>query len=263
LCHRMKKKHKTNVVFIGAGNLATSLAMEMKHCGINIKQVYSRTTESAKLLADVIGCEWSTDIKEINADADLYIFAVKDTALAELISNMKPNKGMWVHTAGSMPISVFEGFAKRYGVLYPLQTFSKSRSVNFSNVPFLIEAQRTEDLSLLEELAGQITNDVRHITSEQRKQVHISAVFACNFTNHLYHIAWELLEEKGISPDIILPLISETAAKVQEMNPAKAQTGPAIRYDENVINKHLDLLDDEGIRELYLKLSESIHKMNK
>ena len=252
----------TNIVFIGAGNLATSLAIEMKRCGINIKQIYSRTKESAKLLADKIDCGWTTDIKEVSTAADLYIFSVKDSALAELISSIKPNNGLWVHTAGSIPISVFEGFAERYGVLYPLQTFSKSRSVNFSNIPFLIEAKYAEDLSLLEELAGRITNDVRFLNSEQRKQVHLSAVFACNFTNHLYHIAWGLLEDKDISPDILLPLISETTAKVHNMNPAKAQTGPAIRYDENVINKHLDSLEDEGIREIYLRLSESIHKMN-
>ena len=124
------------VVFVGAGNLATRLSLEMRKSGMSIGQVYSHTSEHAKILADELGCGWTVIPEEIVEDADLYVFSLKDAVLQDVIARVKPNNGLWVHTAGSMPISVFEGFTARYGVVYPLQTFSKSREVDFKKIPF-------------------------------------------------------------------------------------------------------------------------------
>ncbi len=248
------------VIFIGAGNLATRLSLAMKRVGIAVGQVYSRTEASARLLAEQLQCPWTTDLKEIETDADLYIFSLKDTALAEVIAQIKPNDGLWVHTAGSMPMTVFEGYTSRYGVFYPLQTFSKAREVDFSVIPFFVEANRPEDVELLKQVASQLSDNVRELSSEKRKQIHLAAVFACNFTNHIYTLSYKLLEKEGIPTDVLLPLIDETAAKIHTLSPKTAQTGPAIRFDENVINKQLAMLDDPTMKAVYRLLSESIHK---
>ena len=231
------------VVFVGAGNLATRLSLEMRKSGMSIGQVYSHTSEHAKILADELGCGWTVIPEEIVEDADLYVFSLKDAVLQDVIARVKPNNGLWVHTAGSMPISVFEGLTARYGVVYPLQTFSKSREVDFKKIPFFLEANSSEDETVLGEVARAL-----------------SAVFACNFTNHMYALAEKILEEQQIPGEVLLPLIDETAAKVHVMSPAQAQTGPAIRYDENVINKHMAMLKDPGMRNLYELISRSIHK---
>lgn len=248
------------VVFVGAGNLATRLSLEMRKVGLEIGQVYSHTSEHAETLADVLGCPWTTVAEEVIENADLYVFSLKDTVLQEVIGRVRPNQGLWVHTAGSMPISVFEGFAVRYGVIYPLQTFSKSREVDFRKIPFFLEANSPEDEIVLREVAGLLSGNVRILSSEKRKSLHLAAVFACNFTNHIYALAGKILKERQIPEDVLLPLIDETAAKVHVMPPAKAQTGPAIRYDENVIDKHLAMLEDPDMRTIYERISRSIHK---
>lgn len=249
-----------NIVFIGAGNLATSLAKEMQRRDLRVVQVFSRTSESASALAESLQCPWTTNIREIRTDADWYIFSVKDSALGEVIPGMKPNNGLWLHTAGSMPSDVFKGYTDRYGVIYPLQTFSKKRQVDFSRIPVLIEANREEDLAGLKRVCESLSGDVRLMNSEERKQVHLAAVFACNFANHMWDLAWSLLEAENIPPEILTPLIEETAAKIKEMPPRMAQTGPAVRYDRNVIDKHLDMLGDGDMKTLYRLLSQSIYK---
>ena len=248
------------VVFVGAGNLATRLSLEMRKSGMSIGQVYSHTSEHAKILADELGCGWTVVPEDIVEDADLYVFSLKDAVLQDVIARVKPNNGLWVHTAGSMPISVFEGLTARYGVVYPLQTFSKSREVDFKKIPFFLEANSSEDEKVLGEVARALSSDVRFLSSENRKNLHLAAVFACNFTNHMYALAEKILEEQQIPGEVLLPLIDETAAKVHVMSPVRAQTGPAIRYDENVINKHMAMLKDPDMRNLYELISRSIHK---
>lgn len=248
------------VVFIGAGNLATRLSLEMSAVGMNILQVYSHTPENASLLADKLGCRWTIVPEDISSEADLYVFSLKDAVLPEVISRVRPNNGIWVHTAGSMPLDIFKGYTSHYGVLYPLQTFSKERAVDFSVIPFFLEANLPQVGHVLEEIAKTISGNVRFLSSEKRQYLHLSAVFACNFTNHIYNLADKLLEEHDIPADVLLPLIDETAAKIHIMSPGEAQTGPAIRYDENVINKHLAMLSDPDMRSLYQLISQSIHK---
>ncbi|WP_455640153.1 Rossmann-like and DUF2520 domain-containing protein [Parabacteroides sp.] len=248
------------IVFVGAGNLATRLSLAMQRVGMQIGQVYSHTEESAGQLAGRLGCPWTTDLSTLQPDADLYVFSLKDTVLEEVIAQVKPNNGLWVHTAGSMPMTVFEGHASRYGVLYPLQTFSKGREVNFDVIPLFLEANTDKESAYLKNIATALSENVRFLSSEKRRHLHLAAVFACNFTNHIYTLAYKLLEKEEIPAEVLLPLIDETVAKIHTMPPAAAQTGPAIRYDENVINKHLAMLDDPDMKAVYELLSRSIYK---
>lgn len=249
------------VTLIGSGNLATRLSLAMSATGqFAFQQVYSHTPEHASDLANRLQCTWTTDAKAIRPGADLYIFALKDTALENIAAQVPANNGLWIHTAGSMPMEVFRPYASRYGVLYPLQTFSKQREVNFRQIPLFLESNSTESAALLQEVASLLSDNVRFLSSEKRKHLHLAAVFACNFTNHLYALAGEILEEAGIPFDVLLPLIDETAAKVHDLSPRRAQTGPAVRYDENVIGKQLAMLTDAQTREIYRLLSQSIHQ---
>lgn len=248
------------IVFIGAGNLATRLSLAMQRVGMQIGQVYSHTEASARQLATRLGCPWTNDLSVLQEDGDLYVFSLKDTVLSDVISKVKPNNGMWVHTAGSMPMSVFEGYAQRFGVLYPLQTFSKGRNVNFDVIPIFLEANTDKNADYLKNIASALSENVRFMSSEKRRSLHLAAVFACNFTNHIYTLSYKLLENESIPADVLLPLIDETVSKIHSMPPAAAQTGPAIRYDENVINKHLAMLDDPDMQAIYRLLSQSIHK---
>ena len=248
------------IVFIGAGNLATRLSLAMQRVGMQIGQVYSHTEASARQLATRLGCPWTNDLSALQEDGDLYVFSLKDTVLSDVISKVKPKNGMWVHTAGSMPMSVFEGYAQRFGVLYPLQTFSKGRNVNFDVIPIFLEANTDKNADYLKNIASALSENVRFMSSEKRRSLHLAAVFACNFTNHIYTLSYKLLENESIPADVLLPLIDETVSKIHSMPPAAAQTGPAIRYDENVINKHLAMLDDPDMQAIYRLLSQSIHK---
>lgn len=252
----------TPIVFIGAGNLATNLAKALYRKGFRVEQVYSRTEESARALAEAVEANYTTNLKEIQNDAKVYIVALKDSALTELLPQIVANKShaLLVHTAGSLPMSLWEDHATRYGVFYPMQTFSKIREVAFDAIPFFIEANSQEDVELLKSIASVLSVKVYEATSEQRKSLHLAAVFTCNFSNHMYALAAELLNKHQLPFDVMLPLIDETARKVHELEPRAAQTGPAIRYDENVIGNHLAMLsDDVEAQKLYELISQSIH----
>ena len=252
------------IVLIGAGNVATHLGMALKRAGQEVMQVYSRTEASASALAERLGVPFTTSLDEVVSEADLYIVSVKDAVLQELLpSVVKGREGaLFVHTAGSMPMDVWKGIAIRYGVLYPMQTFSKSREVDFNTVSFFVEALEKDDLQMLVDLASSLTPKVYEATSEQRMSLHVAAVFACNFTNHMYALSAGLLEKYGMPFDAMLPLIDETARKVHGLSPKEAQTGPAIRRDGNVMDKHLAMLsDDPVLQEIYQKISESIQTL--
>ena len=251
------------IVLIGAGNLATHLGKASHAAGHDMVQVFSRTMQSAETLASLLDAEPLTDMAQVRDDADVYIFSVKDSALEQLISQLcGGEKKVFLHTAGSMPMSVFRGKALHYGVLYPMQTFSKQREVDFSIIPCFIEANDEFALKQIEGLAGQISHRVYQLSSEDRKYLHLSAVFACNFANHCYAASQELLQQHGIPFDVMLPLIDETAAKVHGMTPKEAQTGPAVRYDENVIGKQIQLLENQPyFQKIYDCMSKSIHEL--
>ncbi|WP_300702028.1 Rossmann-like and DUF2520 domain-containing protein [Bacteroides sp.] len=255
----------TSIVFIGAGNLATNLAKALYRKGFRIVQIYSRTKESAVSLAEAVEAEYTTDLSSIVNDAQLYIVSLKDAAFVQLLPEIIAGKknALWVHTAGSIPMNIWEGQAERYGVFYPMQTFSKQREVDFREIPIFVESHSAEDTLFLKDIASVLSEKVHEATSEQRKNLHLAAVFTCNFTNHMYALAADLLKKYQLPFDVMLPLIDETANKVHEMEPREAQTGPAVRYDENVINRHLQMLADEPhMQELYRLISENIHRFS-
>ena len=249
-----------DVVFIGAGNVATHLSLAMQKAGYTIVQVYSQTSASASSLANRLQTQWTTDIHAIVNTADYYIFSIKDNALQTVIDQMPANNGCWIHTAGSVPMELFKGYTKHYGVLYPLQTFSKTKELDFSIIPCFIEANTKENESVIYEIVSRLSNNVQVLNSEKRKYLHLAAVFACNFTNHMYTLANKILEEQGLSGEALLPLIDETSAKIHTISPAEAQTGPAIRYDQNIILKHLALLTQPEVKDIYQIISKNIHK---
>lgn len=252
-----------NIVFVGAGNLATNLAIALKEASHNIMQIYSRTTESAKDLAEKVEALYTNKISEMVPGADVYIFSVKDSAIENILTQISPNNGLWVHTAGSLSMDILEKHNERIGVFYPFQTFSKNRQVSFSNIPIFIEAKSEDDINILNILAKSVSNKIYKLSSEKRKYIHLTGIFGCNFVNCMYTISQQILEKENIPFDVLLPLIDETAKKVHDMLPEKAQTGPAIRFDTNIINKHLALIEDKDQREIYNLVSEYIHKNNK
>lgn len=248
-----------NFCFIGAGNLAVHLSKAFQNKGFRISQVYSRTEEPAKFLADQLSADHTTSVTKIDKTADIYFVAIKDSAIDEVLSQINFNNKLLVHCSGSVPLSALEKYSENTGVFYPLQTFSKNRDIDFSEIPVFIEANSVKNEKLLIEIASKISKSVFITDSDKRKALHVSAVFACNFVNHFYMIASEILKSKDISFDILKPLILETAKKVQEMKPETAQTGPAVRFDENIINEHLNELKTfPEFQQLYMSISKSI-----
>ena len=249
-----------NIVFIGAGNLATQLALALVEKGICISQIYSRKIESASELAGKVNANFTNDLSQLFTKADLYIIAVKDSAIHEVLENLQLDTSrLIVHTAGSIPMGILEGFTNNYGVFYPLQTFSKNRKVDFSDIPICIEANHPANIIKLEELGNKLSNSISQINSGERKTLHLAAVFTNNFVNHLYTIGAEILHEKKLDFDLLKPLIRETGEKIQTLHPFDAQTGPAKRNDLAIINTQLKMLQNKPeLQKIYSFVTESI-----
>lgn len=247
---------KQRVVMLGSGNVATSLAMALKD-NCDIVQIYSRTMDNAKALALKVGCEAIDDLKKLDKKGDIYIISVKDDAIASIIDATPSNRALWLHTSGSTPIEVFEGKRERYGVLYPMQSFSKSRIVDMSEVHIFIEGNCDKVTREINDFTSSISENVHKATSQERQQLHVAAVFACNFANHMFTLSSEVLSEAGLPFDAMLPLIKTTVEKLDHMTPQESQTGPAARGDIKIIEKHLSTLKGDK-REIYKLLSSSI-----
>ena len=232
-----------NIIIIGQGNVATNL-----HHAFIKKGVFCQMVSSREGLDNL-------------PQANVYIYAVKDEALAAVVAQVKgKEKAMHLHTSGSMPISVFGADKPHAGIFYPFQTFSKARVIeDFSTVPIFFEARGIDDISAVYSLALSITSHVYETTQHDRERLHVAGVYACNFTNLMYTMASELLHNTHIPFSALLPLIDETAAKIHALSPREAQTGPARRGDENGMAHHLDLLDEDK-RQLYRLLSDAIRK---
>ena len=257
----MTSKYK--IVLIGSGNVAFHIAEMLKSIDINIYQVYNINNESGKKLAKKYNSKFTNNIIEIEPNADLYIIAIKDNFISELIDKLNINKGIIVHTSGTTDISVFANKFDNFGILYPLQTFTKNIKLNYKEIPFLIEANNDKTLSFINNIARSISESVIEANSEQRKTIHIAAVFACNFTNYLYSIADDLLEKQNLNFELLKPLIKETTRKAIESKPKKNQTGPAKRKDIVVINRHLETLKGNNeIQKLYGMISDMIINSN-
>ncbi len=251
------------IVFIGSGNVATQLGLALKAANHRILQVYGRSESGAKSLARKLSASYVLDLKKISGEADIYIVAVSDSAIKEVINKIRITDTVILHTSGSVPISVFEKKFKNFGVLYPVQTFSANHALDFKTVPVCIEANNTLTEKKIRALAKSLTKKIHLLDSRQRKRVHLSAVFANNFSNHLFTLAERILEKENISFDLLRPLILETAMKVQKNPPSEMQTGPAKRGDTAVIREHLKMLGDKKeFRAIYRLISKSIEEMS-
>ena len=226
-------------VLIGNGNVASHLGEALANVGHQVIAVGGRKRTMP-----------------IPADADMYVIAVTDSAIESVAREIGDVPGLVVHTAGSVPMSVLP--QQNRGVLYPLQTFTKGRPVDMRAVPLFVESDG--DMRLLREVASQISNNVLEMDSARRRYLHLAAVFCCNFTNHMYRITEAVLAEHDIPFDVMLPLIDETARKVHQLSPSQAQTGPAVRWNREVMQAQIDLLEREDLKQLYQIISKSIHE---
>ena len=250
---------------IGAGSVATHFARALCQAGLRPVQVYSRTHASAQALAEQLGATPVTDLSAVDDTADIYVVALSDNAIPPTAQLLCPqhNGKLFVHTSGSVPLSVFKGVASRCGVLYPLQTLSRQRSISMSQVPLFVEAVGDDTRNTLFCLAENMgARQVEYASSEQRRELHLSAVFAANFTNHCYHIAQQLMQKDGYDFSLLRPLIHETANKINILTPAEAQTGPASRNDTDTMQRHLHMLaDSPKLQHIYTMLSDNIQAL--
>lgn len=247
------------VCLIGSGNLATQLGSALLENGHQVVQVWSRTDENAKKLASFLNCQYTNELSSIDPELDIYIVSVSDKAIELVLSGRPWGDKLVVHTSGSTPMDILSTYCENFGVFYPFQTFTKAKKVDFSDIPICLETNTPQNLETLKGLAQTISHNIKNIDSEQRQQIHLAAVFACNFVNHFYSIGEGLLREKGIGFEIMKPLILETAAKIVGHSPNSVQTGPAIRNDKDIIDKHLALLENHpGLRLLYKEISDRI-----
>ncbi len=246
---------------IGAGNLATNLAVALHNNGLQIVQIVNRTLDNAEKLAEKVNAKFTDDYDGINDKADLYIIAVSDDSICELLGKLNLRDKLVIHTAGSIDMEVLHAFSNKYGIFYPLQTFSKNEIISFENIPVCIEANTVEYETVLFQLGEKLSNNVHKVSSEQRKILHVAAVFASNFSSYLYLIADKILSDNNMSFDLLKPLIFRTAEKIQSQATENALTGPARRNDTAVLQAHLQLLENlPEYQQIYNLISNSIVK---
>jgi len=234
------------IVLIGRGRLATNLEYALLSAGHEVASINSRTLESLPL------------------EADVFVVAVKDAALSDVIRAATKGREsqLFVHTAGSMPMDMFKGLTSHYGVFYPMQTFSKERLVDFNDISVFLETNDAVSMERLKMLSTTLTTHIYELDSEGRKHLHLAAVFACNFVNHCYALSAEVLAAKGLPFSVMLPLVDETAQKVHELAPREAQTGPAVRGDQNVMQMQANMLaDNPAVKQIYEALSNDIQRL--
>ncbi len=253
------------IVMLGAGNLAWHLAPALEAAGHQLVSVYSRTPETANALTQKLtNTRATTSLDFSNDPADLFLFAVKDTALPELLEQaVFPENSLVAHTSGTQPLSVFNPNPQiRGAVFYPLQTFSKEVPVNFRDIPFCLECHDKNGMLLLQKTALSLSSQVYQVSTEERKVLHLAAVFASNFTNHLLGISAEILKASGLDFNLLKPLVEQTIAKAFTQDPFSVQTGPAVRRDAATIQTQLKALEGrETFRQLYELLTRSIQEI--
>lgn len=249
----------TTVSIIGTGNVATHLATLLKKAGVVIEYIVGKDIERTEALANKVGAIASCNLSEIHLTSQLIIVSVNDDSYVDVILKLNIDEhAIVVHTSGSIPMSILKKRFKSYGVFYPLQTFSLNRELNVEHVPFCLESSSPRVMKLLTDIAGKLSKDIRQIDSVKRQQIHIAAVFCSNFVNFLYDSAGELLKDSRVSFDILHPLIIETAQKAITVGPENAQTGPAKRGDLLIVDKHLSMIENPQLKEVYLQLSNQI-----
>ena len=252
------------IVLIGAGNVGSQLGAALHKEGYFISQVYSKTKGSADKLAKKLNATAINDLKKINTSASVFIIAVPDDAIESVAKQLRVKDKIVVHTSGTADMKILKSTSKNYGVFYPLQTFSKDIPVNFKTVPICVEGSNKKTAESLLYFAKSISKNVEKVDSDERKKLHLAAVFACNFSNHMYAVADVFLKKNKLSFDLLRPLIEETTAKMKTNEPSQTQTGPALRGDKKTMNAHLKLLSkDKKLQSIYEVLSESIVAVSK
>ncbi len=246
-----------NITLIGSGNVATHLGLALKKNGFNIKQVYSKVLKNAEKLSLILEAEAINKLEKLT-DSDLTILSVSDNAIETILKNIKDRP--IVHTSGYTGINIFNKKFNNCGVIYPLQTLNKEVSLEFSETPLCIEANNPIFEKKITKLAYSISKHIIALDSEKRKSIHIAAVFASNFTNHMLSIAYDLLKEKNIDFSILLPLVNQSIKKIKNNNPKDVQTGPAKRKDINIINHHVHDIKNTRIKKIYKTITDSIIK---
>jgi predicted short-subunit dehydrogenase-like oxidoreductase (DUF2520 family) len=246
-------------VIIGSGNVAYHLAKAFTQNNIKIHQVFGRNEIELKKISEELKIPFST--KELE-NSELYIIAVSDSAVENVSELIKKENALVAHTSGSLPMEILKGNYRKAS-FYPLQTFSKNKNLDYSKIPFFIEAENQIDEKSLFELASIISENVETSDYEKRKYIHLTAVFACNFVNHLFARAKEISDSQDLPFEYFIPLIDETVEKIHHLNPKSAQTGPAVRGDERVLKLHKELITDEEHLKIYTLMNESIKKMYK
>jgi len=250
------------IVIVGAGRIAWHLSKRLKSKGLHVAQIISRTTEHAEALAESLHIPWSDFPADVFPDADWIIIAVRDDAIESVAEAFAPyiQNALVTHTSGGTAGAVLAPYFDRFGVFYPLQSFSLEHTPIWSKIPFCVDAQSEEDVLFLKKIAKTIGNLVYRVNDEQRSLLHVAAVFANNFANQCFAIAEKILEEKDLPFELLHPLMEETLAKALQDSPARMQTGPAMRGDVDTVRRHLDLLaNNPEWREIYRELSENIN----
>lgn len=243
-------------VIIGSGNVAYHLAKAFVQNGISIAQIFGRNEKELNKISEELNIPYSTNNL---VESDLYIICVSDGSIGSVSKLITKKDCLVAHTSGSLPKEILVG-EYRKSSFYPLQTFSKTKSLDYKKIPFFIETENEEDQKILTDLASKVSDNVMESTHEKRKYIHLTAVFACNFVNHLFARAKEISDAQEIPFDYFLPLINETVQKINEINPKSAQTGPAVRNDQRVLELHEQLLKNESL-EIYKTINHSIKKM--
>ena len=251
------------IALIGTGNVAWSLARAIDRLGdYTLSAVYGRDiTKAREVIGNLSGHDAIAvdSIRAIPRDTDIYVIAVKDSAIEAVADSVPPDRSgaLWLHTAGGVGVSVLARVSSMHGVLYPLQTFTRGIDVDFKDVPLFIEGSTPEAICRIEHLANALSTVVAHADSLRRRKMHVAAVFGCNFANFMWTMAQELMEQNGMTFEMLRPLIDETLRKAYAISPMEGQTGPARRHDCRLVNSHLSLLDGDKA-ELYKMLSKSI-----
>ena len=245
------------IVIIGSGNVAYHLAKAFTQNNIEVSQIFGRNEVELNKISEELNIPYST--KEL-ADADLYLISVSDSAVEQVSDLIKTEKALVAHTSGSLPIETLNGDYRKAS-FYPLQSFSKTKNLNYSKIPFFIEAENQIDEKSLFELASLISDNVETSDYEKRKYIHLTAVFACNFVNHLFARAKEISDSQDLDFNFFVPLIDETVEKIHHLEPKSAQTGPAVRGDERILKLHEELITNDEHLKIYQLMNESIKKM--
>ncbi len=227
---------------LGAGNVATHISRHLHARGHHISCIWSRSKIHADRLAGQVEAAGVSELERVPPDADFYLLAIPDRIIPQIASVFKGHGGIWMHMAGAVPMELLGEFFKDYGVFYPLQTLSTEREISLVDTPMLLEGSDSEVTRLIRSLALSVSGTVIELDSPRRLVIHMAAVFANNFTNHMVNIAGQILEEHEADLSLLSPILRETFAKIEAMGPARAQTGPAVRDDQVTMQKHLGLL---------------------